>query len=232
MAATSRPVAPGPPNKLCASSFRGCIQRTWAKKNPQKPKTLVCVVSQNVSPSLSPHLFSYSVLSHDYSSVYSILLYYRCCITELHAAVTIAFSNTVRSERIPVPVVWMPACCADRLGRLGYRAMWLLGVASWHLQRTAVVRPSSFEVENGSTMRRRRRRVAQHPNNGDNDGGKAIRVVDAVPSVDHLGDATSTEHVPRWPKRTTRSWSGRRSAPRSGRYRAAWSAGRRSRPCR
>ena len=34
---------------------------------------------------------------------------------------------------MPVPVVWMPACCVDRSGRLGHRAMWLLGVASWHL---------------------------------------------------------------------------------------------------
>ena len=73
-----------------------------------------------------------------------------------------------------------------RLGRLGYRAMWLLCVASWHLQRTAVVRASSlvthsFEVENGTGVVPRcgTEVVVQHLKNGDSVTEAKRSVVDA-----------------------------------------------------
>ena len=115
------------------------------------------------------------------------------------------FPPVVREEggkrerhRMPAPVVDARVLRGlDRLGRLTgapgdvVARCCLVALAEGKDSRDA----SSFEVENGTTMRRRR--VGKHPNNRDSDGRKAIRVVDAVPSVDHRWGATSTKHVAR-----------------------------------
>ena len=119
-------------------------------------------------------------------------------------------------HRMPVPVVWMPAtCCVDRTA-----------LVAWGTGRygSSVLPRGTCRGQSGCVQFRGREwnHDAAPPRSAASEQPRP-RVRPSDPcgrrGAVHGSSwgATTTKHVARWPTRATCSWSGRRSAPRSGR---------------